>query len=215
MHSDPFRQLQAELEALTDPEHKAAAQARIEVCGKQFALLDTGGLIPLLRYIGKAQHAPEDEQAAGQAQLAAMHELLEACVAPGAWQAFEAHCIDAKASTADISPAIETVISLYTARPYWAGLRLLASTVDRLGELDGMVLRGTGRGLASFTAREVCNLMLTLLLEGKDEEERAFLLEDLYLPYSPEALALENVKRMMADRAAADKAAQDGEASHA
>lgn len=220
MAEEEFRRLQAELEAYADTEGRAVALPKITVCGRSWPLKTDGGLIQLLRYVTVSSHPPTAEDAteaaqrkaeiAGQQQqMAAMHQLLEECMAPEHFREFEQHVTKAKATNEDLGPALETLISVYTARPYWPGLRLLATVAGRLAELDGAVLKTTGRSLATFTAREVCNLMLTQLFEGKDDEERQIILEDLYLPYSPEALALENVRKMIeSKRLNADAAAQ-------
>lgn len=228
MAEEDFRRLQAELERRAHPPSEDAdhldkdrpftADLKVTLVGRDFKLKPTGGLVALLTYCSRGLVKDDEdasEQARQQVAMAAMFDLLADSVED--WHQFQLHAFTGKVSIEDVEVCIRQVIEAYTARPYWPGLRLLAGASADLAELDGVVLQGTGRSVATFTAREVCNLQLARVLAGKDQDTREVVLEDLYLDYSPEALALAKVNQMMADRkrreeeAAREAAGRDGD----
>lgn len=213
MAEEDFRRLQATLERAAHPPSENAdeldrgrqftADLEVTLVGRTFKLRPDGGLIALLTYCARGLGREDDERsdhARQQAAMAAMFDLLAESVVEEQWTAFERHALTGKASIEDVEICIRQVIEAYTARPYWPGLRLLAGASADLAELDGVVLQGTGRSVATFTAREVCNLQLARVLAGLDQDNREVVLEDLYLDYSPEAIAMAQVQQMMADR---------------
>jgi hypothetical protein len=58
--------------------------------------------------------------------------------------------------------------------------------------------------VARLSAREACNLALAILLDGRDEEDRAIFLQDLNYEGNPDAEAMALVRQMQAARAAAE-----------
>ena len=82
------------------------------------------------------------------------------------------------------------MIELTCARGFWPAMRLLGFLAGSLEEIDGQLLRSSGRGIASFTAREACNLALAICLDGRDEESRQEFYDDLNYEGSPDAEAL-------------------------
>lgn len=217
---EQFRQLQAEMERrahppsemadATDKARQFTAALSVTLCGRSFPLRPGGGLIALFRYVSRGTEEQDGDTGRNQAAMAAMHELLEDSVVPEKWPEFQRHALAAKATAEDVEPCIRQVIEAYTARPYMPGLRLLGGAAAGMAELDGMVLMGTGRGIATFSAREVCNLQLARLIQHMDQDAREVFLEDLYLDYSPEAVALAAAQAMIADkkRKAAEEAAR-------
>lgn len=211
MAEEDFRRLQATLERAAHPPSENAddldkgreftADLAVTLVGRTFKLKPTGGLIALLTYCSRGLGGEDDTRSdyeKQQAAMAAMFDLLQDSVQD--WPQFELHAMSGKASMEDVEVCIRQVIEAYTARPYWPGLRLLAGASADLAELDGVVLRGTGRSVATFTAREVCNLQLARVLDGLAQDTREVVLEDLYLDYSPEALAMAAVQQMISDR---------------
>lgn len=201
MGEEGFRRLQAAVEK-TDP------RLEVSFLGETYTLRENGGLIALLRYASRGGEQEADPANAQSSAFAGIHELLSECIREDQWAKFEQAALDGKADMDDVLPVVHRAIEVYTARPYWPGMRLLAWSAYSLGELDGQVLRGTGRSLATFTAREVCNLMFAWRVENLDDEERQIFLDDLYYEGNPEAEALEMVRRMREDQARARDAGE-------
>lgn len=69
----------------------------------------------------------------------------------------------------------EALVEAATGRRWWIAQKLLASVADQWAELDGLLLlRGTDlAALAEDSPARVCNLMHALLVEGRDQRERA------------------------------------------
>lgn len=109
----------------------------------------------------------------------------------------------AKADIEQIVAVSHQAVEFYCARNYWPAMRLIGYVADSLEEMDGNLLRDGGRGLASLTAREACNLALAVCLDGRSEEDRDIFLEDLNYEGNPEAEALALVRQMQADSKAA------------
>lgn len=209
-----FRQLQAEMERRAHPPSENAddidrrrpftADLKVTLLGRDFPLRPGGGLITLFRYVSRGTQEQQDATARGMAQLAAMYDLLQDSVVASEWPKFEDHATSAKATAEDVDPCIRQLIEAYTARPYWAGLRLLSTAAEHMAELDGAVLMGTGRGIATFSAREVCNLMLYRLLASQPgDDERELFMEELYLDYSPTDIAMNQTLAMIEAKAKA------------
>lgn len=171
--------------------------------GHDFALRPDG-LIPLLRYARTVAEHPGDGEEARQAAYGAMHRLLEDCVVN--FVELEQVALLGKAQWEDITGAVNYLISSYCARSHWAGMRLVGFLAQNFEEVDGQLLRATGRSLASLSAREACNLSLAILLDGREEEDRVIFLEDLNFEGNPEAEALAMVRQMQADKRAAQEA---------
>jgi hypothetical protein len=81
-----------------------------------------------------------------------------------------------------------------------------------LNEFDGKALLRSGRGIAGLSAREACNLALAICLDGRDEEDRAFFLEDLNYEGNSEDEAMAMVRQMIAAKAEASAQAAEAEA---
>lgn len=146
----------------------------------------------LLQYAGSA---------AQQEQMAATYVLLEHCLAPQ-WGEFQEAALRGKASAGDIDVVVQRLVEIYVARPWRPGLRLLGYAAANLMELEGVLLNGTGRDLATLSVRQICNLVYAQLLAGKDKEQRDEFIEDLYLDFDPEAEAMAKVRAMIAAKEA-------------
>jgi hypothetical protein len=173
--------------------------------GQDFALRPDG-LVPLLRYARAVPQAQEDSGEAESRILAASHRLLEDCIEDFA--AFTATAFTGKAQMDDITGAVAGLASHYCARSHWAAMRLMDYAATHLEELDGQLLRVGGSGMVHLSAREACNLALAVLLDGRNEEDRAIFMEDLNYEGNPEAEALAMVRQMQAAKRAAKEAAE-------
>jgi hypothetical protein len=175
----------------------------ITFLGRAFTIRPDG-LIPLLRYarttMGKPDQVLTDSEAENVA-MAASHRLLDDCVED--FGAFAALALDGKADSGDITAAVAGLASYYCARSHWAGMRLIAYLAANLDEVDGQLIRAGGRGVASLSAREACNLALAILLDDRSEEDRTIFLDDLNYEGNPEAEALAMVRQMQAAKKAA------------
>lgn len=65
-----------------------------------------------------------------------------------------------------------------------------------------MLIRQSGRGLEQLDARQLCNYVLALLLDGRDEDARWELLRDLESPTAGSPRALEAVEMLKRAREA-------------
>ena len=156
-------------------------------------------LVAMLRYAVGSHGKGASEQFA----MAAAHRVLQECLDPACWPDFQESAILGKARAEQVFDVVQQVVEIHTARPWRAGLRLLGYAAANLAELDGTLLATTGRGMGDLTPRQLCNLVLAQLLKGRDEEQRAEFLEDLYLDFDPEEEARSKVYQMIADREAA------------
>lgn len=151
---------------------------------------------PLLRYIRttlKSQASTEREHSR-DIQLSALYGLLEGCVVD--FHGFALVMFETKAGLEGLMEVTRQLVEFYCARPYWPALRLLTFLASSLDEFDGDFLRRSGRGIATLSAREACNLALAICLDGRSEEDRDAFYEDLNYEGSPEADAMEMVRRM-------------------
>jgi hypothetical protein len=142
--------------------------------------------------------------------MSALYRLLEDCVIDFA--GFSAAAFDAKAEVEEMQDLAKKLTEFYCARNFWPASRLIGYVAGSLDEMDGQMLRSSGRGLASLSAREACNLALAMCLEGRDEDGRQEFLIDLDYEGNPDAEALELVRQMKEARAAAAAAAETAEA---
>lgn len=168
-----------------------AHERRVKFLGTWYTIKGTG-LVALLRYAGQ-RHDPT-----GTVAMAHAHQIVEESVEDFA--AFQEAAISGKARPDDITVVLRQIIEIFTARPWRAGLRLLGDAVQSLAELDGNLLRTTGRGVESLTPRQLCNIVYSLRLDGLDEEQRAEFIDDLYLDFDPDAEALKKVQAMIASK---------------
>jgi hypothetical protein len=186
---EELRFLQADVEGVPHARAVTFLGAEYPVTG--------AGLVAMLRYAVGSRSGHKDSQ---QFAMAAAHRVLEECLDPEYWADFQEAAIAGKARAEQVFDVVQQVVEVHTARPWRAGLRLLGYAAVNMAELDGTLLATTGRGMADLTPRQLCNLVLAQLLKGRDDEQRAEFLEDLYLDYDPEAEARMKVYQMIADQ---------------
>jgi hypothetical protein len=177
--------------------------AQVSFAGKSWAVR-ADGLAALLRYAQAGMAPPEEHRS----PLAAMHRLLEDCITDFA--GFSAAAFSSRVQDEEILDAARQLTRLYCARSHWEATRLIGFLAASLEELDGRLLLATGRGMASLSAREACNLAVTVCLEGRTEEDRDIFMEDLKFEGDPEGDALAAVRQMTADRKAREAEAAGG-----
>jgi hypothetical protein len=173
----------------------------ITFAGEQWKIRPDG-LAPLLRYT-----LADRDEGSEWAALNALYRLLEDCITD--FPAFSYAATSAKAEVAEMQSAAEKLFEFYCARNFWPASRLIGIFGGRLDEIDGQLLRSSGRGVASLSAREACNLTLAICLEGRDEDSREEFFIDLEYEGNPDQEALALVRQMKADRAAAAEGADD------
>jgi len=205
---EEFRQLQAEVEGI-DSAHS------LSYAGRSWPLRDGGDLVALLRYASLSlarQGTPRGSDAeteVNQRVLAATHRVLSECIADFA--AFQEHAIASKITEEQVAELTNRVIEILTARPAHAAIRLLGWIVHNLGELDGKLLITTGAGAAGRSARQMCNIAFTMLVEQLEPERREEWIADLNAKEDPQQtalrLALEMIEKKKADGEAAPAAA--------
>lgn len=175
----------------------------IAFAGEQWKIRPDG-LAALLRYT----LAPRDEDSEWAA-LNALYRLLEDCITDFA--AFSHSAFSAKAEVAEMQAVAEKLFGFYCARDFWPASRLIGILAGRLDEIDGQLLRSSGRGVASLSAREACNLTLAICLDGRDEDSREEFFVDLEYEGNPDEEAMALVRQMQADRKAREAAEADDE----
>lgn len=168
-------------------------------------------LLGYIRTTLKSQKSTEREFSR-DTQLSALYGLLEGCITD--FDGFAQAVFASKAGLEELMEVAKHLVEFYCARPYWPALRLLTFLANSLDEFDGDFLRRSGRGIATLSAREACNLALATCLDGRSEEDREAFYEDLNYEGSPEADAMEMVRKMREAqaqaRASAEEAAGDG-----
>lgn len=82
--------------------------------GETFAVADKVGAMPLLRFAAVAESGTQAEDMEG---LAAMHELLRDCLAPGDWPRFQKVAADRKADAEELMEVCGAVYQAITGRP--------------------------------------------------------------------------------------------------
>lgn len=82
--------------------------------GELFTVAERVGAMPLLRFAAVADGGAQAEEMAG---LAAMHELLRDCLAPGDWSRFQKVASDNKAEAEELMGVCGAVYEAITGRP--------------------------------------------------------------------------------------------------
>lgn len=82
--------------------------------GETFTVADRVGAMPLLRFAAIADAGTQAEELAG---LAAMHELLRDCLAPGDWSRFQKVAADQKVEADELMEVCGTIYAAVTGRP--------------------------------------------------------------------------------------------------
>lgn len=183
---------------LLQAEHDGVPHARVVVfLGREYPVAGAG-LTALLRYAGA-----QKKGASEQHQMASAHRVLQECLDPECWPAFQEAALAGKATGDQISGVLQQLLEIHAARPWRAAMRLLGYAAQNLAELDGTMLAETGRGMGDLTPRQLCNLVFARLIAGRDEEGRAEFIEDLYLDFDPDAEAMKRVQEMIASKEAA------------
>jgi hypothetical protein len=170
--------------------------------GRDWEAREDAGLGALLRYT-RAAGAAQGQQAPGAqrtAILAAAHRLIKDCVVQ--FGEFSAAAFSARPADEDILGIVAALFRFYCCRTHWSAMRLLGYVSANMGEVDGKLLLAGGRGLAELSAREACNLALAICIDGRNDEDRMFFLEDLEFEGDPEGDAMKAVRQMQADRKA-------------
>lgn len=157
-------------------------------------------LAALLRYT-RAAGAARDEMNEGSQRsrvLAAAHHLIEDCVTEFA--EFSEAAMKVRPDDMGIIEIVNALFRFYCCRSHWSAMRLLGYIAGNMAEIDGKLLHAGGRGLAGFSAREACNLALEMCLEGRDQEDRMFFMEDLEFEGDPDGEAIKAVRQMQKDK---------------
>jgi hypothetical protein len=157
------------------------------------------GLAALIRF---ARGASNENPEAG-IPLPVIYRLLEDTIIDFA--EFSALAVRARADMSDLRPVIDYLASWYCGRNHWPAMRLIGYVAGNLDELDGQLIRTAGRGIASLSAREACNLALAICLDGRNEEDRQVFMTDLNYEGDASADALAQLREFQrAQKAAAD-----------
>jgi hypothetical protein len=158
------------------------------------------GLAALLRYTRAAGDARSEMSEGLQRSrvLAAAHHLIEDCVSE--FGAFSEKALTVRPDDMDIIEIVNCLFRFYCCRSHWSAMRLLGYVAGNMSEIDGKLLHAGGKGLAGFSAREACNLALAMCLEGRDEEDRMFFMEDLEFEGDPDGEAIKAVRQMQRDK---------------
>jgi hypothetical protein len=82
--------------------------------GETFTVADRVGAMPLLRFAAVAEAGTQAEELAG---MAAMHELLRDCLAPGDWPRFQKVAADNKADAEELMAVCGAIYQAVTGRP--------------------------------------------------------------------------------------------------
>jgi hypothetical protein len=135
--------------------------------------------------------------------LAAAHRLIEDCIPDFA--GLSAAAVDARPGDGDILEFVNSLFRFYCCRSHWSAMRLLGYIAADMGEVDGKLLLAGSRGLAGFSAREACNLALAICVEGRNDEDKMFFMEDLEFEGDPEGEAMKAVRQMQADKKAREE----------
>jgi hypothetical protein len=163
------------------------------------------GLAPLLRFTRDSSDNPNPE--AGT-PLPVIYRLLQDCLID--FGAFEAAALAGRADMGDLRPVINALISFYCGRSHWPAMRLIGFIAANLDELDGRLIRAGGRGVASLTAREACNLALAVCLDGRSEEDRQVFMSDLLYEADATLDALAQLREFQRQKAEAEAAEAAG-----
>lgn len=82
--------------------------------GREFALADSVGLMPLMRFAHIAKGGVDSADLEG---LVAMYDLLRDCFTPEAWEEFQDHATATKAQADELFGAVSEAIAVIAARP--------------------------------------------------------------------------------------------------
>jgi hypothetical protein len=86
----------------------------VEFGGEQFVVADAIGVMPLMRFAHVAKSGTDSSDLDG---LAAMYDLIEACIAPQDWDRFQRVAIKAKADDKDLFAVVREVMAMVSGRP--------------------------------------------------------------------------------------------------
>lgn len=86
----------------------------VEFLGREFALADRVSNLAVMRFAKVASQGVDSDDMAG---LAAMYDLLEQCIDPGQWHAFEAHADKERAQSDDLLELLQEVLPRIANRP--------------------------------------------------------------------------------------------------
>lgn len=93
-------------------------RATVEFHGVQYPIADEIGLMPQMRFAKLAQRQDRDPSSVSeQDSLVAMYDLLEQCLDPAAWPAFEAAAIEYRTSGDDLMKVVQQAFLANTGRP--------------------------------------------------------------------------------------------------
>jgi hypothetical protein len=162
------------------------------------------GLAALIRFArGSASINPE-----ASVPLPVIYRLLEDTIID--FGEFSTLAMDSRADMADLRPVINHIIAWYCGRSHWAAMRLLGYAAVNLEEMDGQLIRAGGRGVAALSAREACNVVLAICLEGRSEDDRQVFMTDLMYEADASADALQQLRAFQRAQTAAKEAADGG-----
>lgn len=86
----------------------------VEFAGESFAVSERVGIMALMRFAKVAQAGADSSDMEG---LAAMHSLLEQCIAEPDWYRFQSHAEKTKADTDELLDVIKEVFKILSQRP--------------------------------------------------------------------------------------------------
>lgn len=171
----------------------------LRFAGRDWDTRDEGGLGALLRYTRAAAAAKGAPEAAQRVMiLSAAHRLIEDSIT--SFADFSEAAFTARPADEDILEVVAALFRFYCCRSHWSAMRLLGYVTASMAEIDGKLLLAGGPGLAGLSAREACNLALAICIDGRNDEDRMFFLEDLEFEGDPEGEAMKAVRQMQADR---------------
>lgn len=91
---------------------------RVPFEGKEFAIADKVGLMPLMEF---AYHANSGLDTSDLNALAAIYEMLKDCIHEKEWPRFVRHAKETKAGAEEMMPVVQATIELLTANPTGQG----------------------------------------------------------------------------------------------
>jgi hypothetical protein len=87
----------------------------VELLGARFAVREQGvSLLALMKFATVAKRGKTSDDMEG---LAALYALLQSCIDPAEWQAFEDHANDRGAQGEDLMGVVRDAVQAYAARP--------------------------------------------------------------------------------------------------
>lgn len=86
----------------------------VEFCGERFALSDSIGLMPLLKFAKTAQGGADSGDMDG---LVAMYDLLEQCFTAASWERFQKVATEQRADADTVLAVIPKAIEAISSRP--------------------------------------------------------------------------------------------------